>query len=104
DGELAQQGGLLLLHSGGHHDLDVHVQVTATRAVQVADPEPAQRVHVAGLRPRTQVDLVRPVEGVDLEHGAQGRGRHGDLECPVQVVAAPHERLVRPLANLEVDV
>src|SRR5690606_28273094 len=68
------------------------------------DAEPAQGLDVARLRAGAQVDLARPVEGVDLEDRAERGRRHGHLERAVPIVAAPDERLVRLLAHREVDV
>src|SRR5690606_16454539 len=103
-GELAQQLGLLLVDPGGDRDLDVHVQVATSPAVQVTDPETAQGLDVARLGPGAQVDLLGAVEGLDLDDRAERSGRHRYLERAVQVVTAAHERGVRLLTDLEVDV
>src|SRR5690606_22044939 len=87
-----------------HLDVDVHVQVAAAAHVQPAHAQALLDHDGSGLGARRDVHLDRSVERVELDDGAErGRGhRHG--ERAVQVVAAPHERLVRALADLEVHV
>src|SRR5690606_32347498 len=104
DGELAQQPLLLGGEPGRHGHLDVHVQVPATRALQVPDAEAAQRHDVAVLGARPDVDLLDAVERLDRQHGAERRRRHRELDLAVEVVAAAGEQVVLLLADLDIEV
>src|SRR5690606_37938048 len=104
DGELAQQPLLLGGEPGRHGHLDVHVQVPATRALQVLDAEAAQRHDVAVLGARPDVDLLDAVERLARQHGAERRRRHRELDLAVEVVAAAGEQVVLLLADLDIEV
>ncbi|MDQ0713305.1 hypothetical protein QFZ55_002757 [Streptomyces luteogriseus] len=88
----------------GGGDLDVDDEVAASAAAQVRDAPAVQRDGLAGLGARADVDLLHAVERLQRHLRAEGRRRHGDRHRAVQVVAAPLERAVRQLVDLDVEV
>src|SRR5665647_414766 len=59
---------------------------------------------VAGLDTPPDLQVDRPVEGVELDARAQCSRRHRELDRAVQVIAAALEGLVRGDADLDIEV
>src|SRR4029077_2940966 len=103
-GQLAQKVLLLLVEPRRRRDVGVDDEVTTTAAAKMGDTQPAQGHGVAGLRAGLDLQLVDPVERVQLEGGAEGSGRHRQLNSAVQVVSAPLERDVGKARDHDVEV
>ena len=67
-------------------------------------PSPRRVIASPAWVPGRDLELLGPVEGVELECGAQGGRRHRQLDGAVQVVTAALEGAVGPHVDLDVEV
>src|SRR5512146_1887088 len=102
--QLAQELFLLGVQAARRFHGDVDHQVAAAGAVEVPDAEPVQRDDLARLRAGADVHVVRAVERLHGDGGAERRRHHRDRQRAVQVVALPFEYRVRALHDLEEQV
>ena len=107
-GEPAQQVGLLLVQPRRDDDVDVHHEVAlAVDPAGRAQPRhalAAQRAHRPGLGAGLDVQLLAAAQRRQLQRGAQGRGRHRQLDRAVQVAPSRVKTLVGHLVHLDVQV
>lgn len=71
--------------------MDVNLQVAAAKATQMRHAEAAQVDDLPCLRAGLDADGLLAVEGFKGQLGAQCRGRHGDAEGGVEIVALAEE-------------
>ena len=100
--QLFEKPALFTCELFGHLDVEMNVHISASPAVQVRHSEISQAELRSRLSTFRDADLLRTVEGLDLDFGAEHRLRNVDRQSAMQIGFAPLED--RMILHLHDDI